>query len=74
MELVVAHFIDPVPAMVVVESEDGPVRLSQVPDPDCTISPTGCHRMQATLVISKVEHLVDMSGEPNITGFTCLLS
>ena len=74
MELIVAHFVDPVPAMVVVESEDSPVRLTQVPDPDCTISSTGCHRMQATLVIGKVKHLVDMGGEANISGLACLLS
>ena len=74
MELVVAHFVDPVSAMVVIESEDGSVRFSQVPDPHCTISSTSCHRMQATLVICKVEYLVDMGGEPNIACFACLLS
>ena len=74
MELVVADFVNPVPAMIVVECQNRPVRLSQIPDPHCAICSASRHSMQAALVISQVEHLINVSDEADITIFGGLLT
>lgn len=63
MELIVAHFINPVTAVIIVECQYCPIRLSQVPDPHSAIGSTSCHGMQSTLVIGQVKHLINMSDE-----------
>ena len=63
MELIVAHFVDPVTTMVIIESQNRPICFSQIPDPYSAIGATCCHCVQPALIVGQVEHLVDMGRE-----------
>ena len=67
MELIISHFVDPVPAMVISEGQDCPIRPPEVPNTHSSISSTGSHRMQSALVVGKVEYLVYVGCEGKIT-------
>ena len=74
MELVVAYLINPVSTMVIIERQYRPVRFPQIPDPHCTICSASRHSMQAALIISQVEHLINVSSEADITTFAGVLA
>ena len=74
MELIVAHFIDPMTTVIVVECQDCPIRLSQVPYSNSAIGTTCCHGMQSALVVSQVKHLINMSDEVDIALLACLFT
>ena len=58
MELVVLDFVDPVATVVILECQDSPISLSQIPDTHCTVRSTGSQRVESTLVVCKVKDLV----------------
>ena len=66
MELIISHFVDPVPAMVISEGQDCPIRPPEVPNAHSAIRSTGGHRVQPALVVGQVEHLVSVGREDEI--------
>ena len=67
MELIVADFCDPVSTVVIIKGQDRPISLSQVPDSHSAISSTRCHRVQPTLIVGQVKHLIHMGRETKIS-------
>lgn len=70
MELVVAHFIDPVATMIILKCENRPVCLAQIPDSHSSVSAARSHSVKLTLIIGQIKDLVNMGSEVHIAGLS----
>ena len=71
MKLVVANLTNPMATVIIFKGKNRPVRLADVPDPDCTIRSASCQCMQSTSIVSNVKDLIRVCNERDVWVLSC---